>query len=244
MPERDGIPTAFLISGEGTTAGAAILACQSGEIPNIRPAVVIASRHDAPGLARAEALGIPTKVVLRSDFKGQSEAFGDALLTWLRYYGVDLVSQNGWLPLTPKNVIAQYRGNITNQHPGRLPAFGGEGMFGSRVTYATLAYSASVGEKNPSTASVVHHVTAAYDEGPLIQVRRLDVGHLGNSSNLLDWTKRVQAQLLPIEHENVIEVLQAFGRGKVPTAEFDDTPFQSGLLQEAKERAIQLFPNG
>lgn len=242
MPERGNINCGFLISGSGTTAEAAILACQSGEIPNIRPAVVIASRHDAPGLARAEALGIPTEVVQR---QGQSaQAFGEQLLGSLWKHGVDLVSQNGWLPLTPENVIAQYRGYIMNQHPGRLPTFGGEGMFGSRVTYATLAYSASVGEKNPSTASVVHHVTAAYDEGPLIQVRRLDVGHLGNSSNLLDWTKRVQAQLLPIEHENVIEVLQAFGRGKVPTAEFDRTPFQLDLLQAAKRRAIQVFPNG
>lgn len=244
MPEREGIPTAFLISGEGTTAEAAILACQYGKIINIRPAVVIASRHDAPGLARAKALGIPTEVVVRSDFKGQSEAFGDALLNRLRHYGVGLVSQNGWLPKTPPEVIKAFSGYIINQHPGRLPPFGGVGMFGRRVTYATLDYFASTGEEDLWTASVVHHVTAAYDEGPLIQVRRLDVGHLRNSPDLLDWTNRVQDKLLPVEHENVIGALNAFGEGNVPTAEFDRTPFQEDVLQLAKQRAIQLFPNG
>lgn len=244
MLERGIINCAFLISGSGTTAEAAIRACQSGEIPNIRPAVVIASRHDTPGLARVEALGIPTEAIVRSDYKGQSEAFGDALLARLRYYGVDLVSQNGWLPKTPPEVIKAFSGYIINQHPGRLPPFGGIGMFGRRVTYATLDYFTSIGEEDLWTASVVHHVTAAYDEGPLIQVRRLGVGNLGNSFDLLDWTNSVQTQLLPIEHANVMSVLTAFGERRVPTAEFDDTSFQSDLLQEAKERAVQLFPNG
>lgn len=241
MKESD-INTAFLISGEGTTAEAAIGACQHGEIKNIRPVVVMASKRDTRGLARAEALGIPTEVVARSDYKGQSESFGDALLRRLRHYGVDLVSQNGWLPKTPENVIDEFGGRIINQHPGRLPAFGGKGMYGLRVTCATLAYFDLAGEQDLWTASVVHHVTNAYDVGHLIQVRRLNLLPWGKSQGLLERTECVQQQLLPIEHDNVICVLSAFGDGRVPTAEFDGTQFHNDLLQAAKSLAVQLYP--
>lgn len=100
--------TALLISGEGTNAHAVIQACNEGNMGRIRPVVVISSRPDAPGLLRAEALGVPTAV----------------------------------------------------------------------------------------------------------------------------------------EHDNVKSVLAAFGDGMVPEAAFDETPFQTNLLQAAKERAIQLFPKG
>lgn len=234
--------TAFFISGEGTTVEAAIRACQNGEIPYIRPIVVISSRADAPGVRRAEALNIPTEVVER---KGVSrERFGEVLLATLRKHKVDLVSQNGWLPLTPENVIDEYSGRIINQHPGRLPAFGGKGMFGSRVTCATLAYFDLTGEQDVWTASVVHHVTASFDEGQPIQVSRLNITQQGKADDddLSTRTKHVQAQLLPIEHDNVIRVLTAFGDGRIPTAAFDDTPLQNDLLHKAKELAIQLFP--
>lgn len=237
------INTALLISGSGTTAEAVIRACQGGEIPRIRPVLVISSRPDAPGLACAEALDIPTAVVQRRDF-ASVEAFGKALLTELQKHGVGLVSQNGWLLRTPQNVIEAYPGQIINQHPGRLPAFGGKGMFGSRVTHATLAYFELTDDQNPWTASVVHHVTAAFDEGQPIQVSRLTITRPNGPEDLVFGTKRVQKQLLPIEHDNVKSVLMAFGDGEVPTAAFDDTPFQTDLLQAAKERAIQLFPNG
>lgn len=241
MRERD-VNTALLISGEGTTAEAVIQAYKDGEIGRIRPVVVISSRADARGLARAKALDIPTEVVQRN---GRCvEAFGDALLEKLRYYGVDLVSQNGWVPLTPEIVIDEFDGRIVNQHPGRLPAFGGKGMYGARVTCATLAYFESVPDQDLWTASVVHHVTSAFDEGQPIRVSRLNITQQGKADDLLTRTKHVQEQLLPIEHDNVIRVLTAFGDGGVPTAAFDDTPFQNDLLQKAKERAIQLFPRG
>lgn len=252
MPERGEINTALLISGEGTTAEAVIQACQRGEIKNIRPVVVMASRRDARGLARAEALGIPTEVVAWSDYKGQSEAFGGALLTRLRHHRVDLVSQNGWLPKTPPGVIEMYSGKIINQHPGRLPAFGGKGMFGPRVTCATLAYFALTGEEDPWTASVVHHVTPEFDSGQVIQERRLAIlaweadttidDLRRDPRNLLEQTICVQGQLLSLEHSNVISVLSAFGEGKVPTAELDTTSFQKNLLQAAKGLAVQLYP--
>lgn len=241
MRESD-MRTALLISGEGTTAEVVIRACQEGELGNIRPVVVISSRPEAPGLARAEALGVSTDIVQR---QGRSpEAFGDELLTILRQYGVDLVSQNGWLPLTPANVIAEYDGKIINQHPGRLPSFGGKGMFGARVTCATLAYFELTNDQDPWTASVVHHVTAAYDEGQLIRVCRLNITPQETPENLADRTRRVQAQLLPIEHDNVKQALMAFVEGTVPIAERDNMSFQTDLLKEAKQRAIQLFPNG
>lgn len=241
MRESD-MRTALLISGEGTTAEVVIRACQGGELGHIRPVVVISSRPEAPGLARAKALGVSTGIVQR---QGRSpEAFGDELLTILRQYGVDLVSQNGWLPLTPANVIAEYDGKIINQHPGRLPAFGGKGMFGARVTCATLGYFVMTGESNPWTASTVHFVTEGIDQGAAIFVRTLMIAPQNMQESLADWTRRVQGQLLPIEHDCVKRALSVLGEGKIPMAEHDDTLFREDKLQLAKQQAIQLFPKG
>lgn len=51
VPEN-GLRTAFFLSGEGTTAEAVIKACQGGELTEIDPAVVIASKPDAGGICR------------------------------------------------------------------------------------------------------------------------------------------------------------------------------------------------
>ena len=51
----------------------------------------------------------------------------------------DLVVLAGYLRLIPAPVVARYHGRMLNVHPALLPAFGGPGMYGSRVHEAVLA---------------------------------------------------------------------------------------------------------
>ncbi len=247
--------TALLISGGGTTAEAILEAVKNGSLQGIEPVVVIASVAGAYGLTRVEKYNIPSVVVNRKEFSTASE-FGEELLSVLKKYDVDLVSQNGWLPLTPLNVISAYHDKIINQHPGRLPEFGGKGMYGSRVTCATLAYFRVTHEENPWTASVVHFVTSGFDEGAIISSKKMpldiDLATITLSelthdpSNLMKQTRDVQRTLLRIEHENVIEALSRFATGRVLMVKQHkslDTKF-SHILAGAKTLAIQLFPNG
>lgn len=252
------LATAFLISGSGTTAEAAIRACQSGKLKRVKPMVVISSRADAKGLATAEALGIPTQVVARKNFP-TAEAFGDYLIKLLKSFGVELVSQNGWTAWTPTNVIAQWEKFLVNQHPGPLDGqrlgFGGQGMVGARVVCARLGYEWVVGAEPAWTEATVHQVTPEYDQGDLISIMRMELPTLGRSVSvadlrtdpreLMEISLRAQKQLLPLEHENVIQALSLFAEGRVQPFQRPEPLIPLGYelaLQQMKDLAIELFP--
>lgn len=258
--KESGLSLAMLISGNGTTAEAVIKSSQNGELTGIIPAVVIASLPDVDGLVRAEALGVETLVVQRKDFE-TAKAFGEKLLNIFNNLGVKLISQNGWIVKTPSNVINNYLGMIINQHPGSLdaskPDFGGQGMYGSRVTAAVLAYYWLINQREPFTEATVHHVTQNYDEGSIIRVTPMKAANLGRQISidelrkdpqfLREQTSLVQAELLPLEHRNVIAVLQEFVDGNVPefTRSEPLIPEENQpTLEEAKKLAIELFPEG
>lgn len=253
--------TALLISGSGTTAQAIIKAVQSGKLQGIVPALVIASRPDAQGLEKARKLGVKTFVLERKSFASSKE-FGRKLLEILRENDVELVSQNGWMVLTPANVVRAYQGRVINQHPapldpGRELDFGGKGMFGRRVMCARLAYLLLTGEK-PWTEATVHLVTEEYDKGNLVKVSRMDIETLGpktsiealrrNPQSLISKTEKTQAELLPIEHQNVIEALRMFVKQESVQGYTREKPLippgNAQHLAEAKELAIEIFPEG
>lgn len=234
MTTHEALRTAFLISGNGTTMEAAILATKKYSDMNIDPVVVISNRPEAVGLKRAQALGVPVEVLNKAD----------SLLDILKKHDVELIAQTGWLLKTPPEVIEQYRGMIINQHPGLLPDFGGKGMYGARVTCATIAFHRLTHQRNPWTGSTVHHVTPEYDAGDIIQVARVNI--LDSADDLVEVTRQTQSRLLPVEHDNVISVLYRFGNNSVPKS-LRAQSFVNGsekLLFQAKRIAVELFPKG
>lgn len=264
----------ILISGGGTTMAEVIKACQSGEI-DMNASCVISSKPDAGGILKAQGLGFVLEqnlfVVQRGDYKENGrvveERFGEALLDRLKKCGVDFVSQNGWLPYTPDNVISEYEGRIINQHPGPLDPshkdtegrrldFGGVGMYGARVSAALIAYNWMVDEKVLLEASV-HHVITEPDGGPLIQKRLfwhvdferyLTLEEIEADTKLLvRVTKDVQAELLPLEHQTVIQALATLADGKSHPIK-RSSPLILGsnadTLYQARDLARRLFPHG
>lgn len=252
--------TALLISGGGTTAEAIIKAHQDKRLKTIEPIVVIASRPDAGGIQKAKKLSIETVVVNPADYSSQ-QRFGEVLLKTLQDRHIKFISQNGWLPLTPINVVEYYRRHLINQHPGPLDPgrpfdFGGHGMYGSRVTCARLAYLWATGDDR-FTEATTHFVTEDFDRGEIIRAVRLNLPALSRIISieemkekpqpLIEATLQVQTALLPVEHENVILTLLEFEKGEA----YGHTRPQplipekySNILLQAKQLAIQLFPNG
>lgn len=254
---------ALLISGGGSTAQTVINATKHGKLYGlVTPALVISSDPHAGGLQKAQELDVPCVVIERDMFSTQEE-FGKAILTKLADYQIDFVSQNGWLMLTPKNVIEAFTDKIINQHPGPLdpghPDFGGKGMFGARVMCARLIYCVLSQGEHLWTEATVHHVTEEFDNGELISVRTLSFARVKDVTQrqieedvtiqkfIKEQTKQLQQQLLPLEHENVIEALYLFARGNNPVflrknrlVPDENVP----LLTFAKKMAIQLFPEG
>lgn len=263
--KKSELKIALLISGGGTTASAVIEAYQKGELTGITPVGVISSRPDALGIAKAKALGIETFVVERRLYNSP-ELFGEEILRILRLLHVDLVSQNGWLPLTPDNVIEAYNGMIVNQHPGpldpgRLIDFGGKGMYGARVVCACVAYAWLTG--NDFTTEATTHFVApklGFDKGDLIRVTKMQIPRRITPVTIADLqldasiqqdlckeTKDTQKILLPLEHENVIETLRLFAQRKVKGFRRPEPLIPSEYEMHAinaKKIAIQLFPDG
>ncbi len=255
---------ALLISGSGSTAQAIINAAKFGKLQNlVTPAIVISSNPNAPGLAKAQELQVQTAVIEKRQYNEQKD-FGNALLAELSQHHVDLISQNGWLPLLPKNVIDQFNGKIINQHLGPLdpgfPDFGGKGMYGARVMCARLIYCILTEEEFPWTEATVHYVTEEFDKGALIAVRefpfekidrRMTKKDIEENTSVQEFiknkTKQLQKELLPLEHATVIEALFLLAQGKHPSFVREERLIPDEnvpILLFAKKMAIQLFPEG
>ncbi|MBI2623373.1 MAG: phosphoribosylglycinamide formyltransferase [Candidatus Liptonbacteria bacterium] len=236
---------ALLISGSGTTAEAVIRASKDGRLAGVEVACVIVSKPGALGIVRALRAGVPEKDVAVCQPRSfpSSKKFGEQIIKECKARGADFVGQYGWLVKTPENVIEAFAGRIVNQHPGPLdpgrPDFGGKGMFGRRVHAARLFFVRAVG-RDFWTEMTTHRVVAEYDMGAVVNTRRIVI-------NLDDTPESLQERALPIEHELQIETLGMFVRGDVK--EMKRTiplvlPGEEKILEEAKQKAILMYPNG
>ncbi|GIV13129.1 MAG: phosphoribosylglycinamide formyltransferase [Fimbriimonadales bacterium] len=194
---------AILVSGKGrgTNMEAIIRACQSGVIPQSEVVLVVGTRPDAPALAKAEALGVPTMIVNPRDFPDDA-AYGDTLLWVLERVQPDLICLAGYMRLLPERVVKAYPNRIMNIHPALLPQFGGKGMYGLRVHEAVLQSGAK------ETGCTVHFVDEHYDTGPIILQRTIPVLEGDTPETLAE-------RLLPVEHATYVEAIRLFVEGRL-----------------------------
>jgi formyltetrahydrofolate-dependent phosphoribosylglycinamide formyltransferase len=150
------------------------------------PIVLVASnRADAGALAKAEARGIATELI-----DDASDAEG--MLAMLRRHRIELIALAGYLKHVPDAVTRAFRGRIVNVHPSLLPAFGGAGMYGSRVHAAVLAAGVKI------TGATVHFVDADYDHGPIIAQAPVWVQPDDTAATLAARTLEVEHRIYPL----------------------------------------------
>jgi phosphoribosylglycinamide formyltransferase 1 len=151
LPKRVGI----LISGRGSNMVALVEGMRDGRVP-AEPAVVISNVPGAAGLARAEALDVPTAVVDHKEVRPR-EAHERRVVATLREHGADLVCLAGYMRLLSPYLIGEFRNRILNIHPALLPAF--PGLDAQRQA---LTHGAKV------TGCTVHIVDERCDHGPIV----------------------------------------------------------------------------
>ena len=149
---------AVLLSGSGTTLQNLLDRIAEGRLA-ARVAVVLASRSDAGGLARARQAGIPAVAVARREFP-DVDRFNDALHAQLERHAFDLVVLAGFL--SPFQLRNRYAGRVMNIHPALIPAFCGKGLYGEKVHRAVLEAGVKV------SGCTVHFADEQYDHGPII----------------------------------------------------------------------------
>ena len=146
---------AVLASGRGSNLQALIDAAQAGRLGG-EIVVVISNVADAPGIARARALGVETAVVDSRLVRPRAE-HERQVLALLREHAIDLVCLAGYMRLLSPEFVSAFRGRILNVHPSLLPAF--PGLDAQRQA---LAHGVRV------SGCTVHFVDEACDTGPIV----------------------------------------------------------------------------
>lgn len=188
----------FLASGNGSSAEAIVDAIASGAL-SAEARLLVSNRRHAPALAWAAARGVPTLAIPTI---GDPDAADAELAKALVDHGVELIVLSGYLRRLGPRTLARYAGRILNIHPGPLPEFGGEGMYGARVHEAVVAAGL------PESAIVIHAVDEEYDHGPELTRQRVPVAP-GETAQGLE--ERVKA----LEPRFFVETLQRIAAGEL-----------------------------
>jgi phosphoribosylglycinamide formyltransferase-1 len=198
MSRAQPLRVAVLLSGEGTSLESLCERIDAGEL-EARVVVVVASRADAGGLARAERRGIPAYAVPRKRHPDVS-AFNDAIHALLEQHQPDVVALLGFL--SPFELRGRYAGRCINVHPALIPAFSGRGFYGHRVHEAVIESGVRV------TGASVHFVDAEYDHGPIILQEPVSVRDDDTADSLAARVQAVERRLVP-------EALRLFAAGRL-----------------------------
>jgi phosphoribosylglycinamide formyltransferase 1 len=177
---------AVLLSGGGTSLENLFERIDAGELP-ARVVVVIASRADAGGLARARRRGVPALAVPRKELR-DVRAFNDAIHAELARHEVDLVALLGFLsPFETRG----FAGRTINVHPALVPAFSGRGFYGHRVHEAVLARGCKV------SGATVHFCDDEYDHGPILLQEAVPVLDGDTPDTLAARVQAAERRLVP-----------------------------------------------
>ncbi len=191
-----------LLSGEGTSLENLCDEIDAGRVP-AQVVLVVSSKEGVGGLARAERRGIPAVAVPRKRIRDVTE-FNDRIHTELEKHGVELVACLGFL--SPFELRGRYEDRCINVHPALIPAFSGQGMYGSRVHRAVLEKGVKL------SGATVHLVNESYDDGPILLQEAVPVHEDDTVESLAARVQAAERRLVP-------EAIRLFAEGRIRVAD-------------------------
>ena len=189
----------FLASHNGSNMQAVINACRAGRLAAC-PVVALSNNADSGALERARKEKIPC-FHLSGRTHPDPEDLDREIVDVLLEHDVNLVILAGYMKKIGPVTLATFPGHILNIHPGLLPEYGGQGMYGRRVHEAVLAAGAR------TTGATVHVVDAIYDNGPILAQKKVRVKQTDTADTL---ARRV----LEVEHELYVETIASIISGE------------------------------
>ena len=149
------LAVAILISGNGSNMVQLIKSMDDNH--PAYPSVVISNNSDAPGLEKAQYLGVPTEIINENYIKDNNLEFEKELIKILKLYNVELICLAGFMKILSKKFVNNFKDRILNIHPSLLPKYKG------------LNTHARVLASNDTIAGCsVHLVTPELDGGPVL----------------------------------------------------------------------------
>jgi len=171
-----------LISGRGTNLQSLIDACGDPAYP-AEIAIVVSDRAQAPGLARAAAIGVPGAVIAQRE----RPAFAAQAAALLAEHRIELVCLAGFMRLLDADFIDAWHDRMVNIHPSLLPAFPG-------LRAQRQALDAGV----RFAGCTVHFVRPEVDRGPIIAQAVVPTHPDDDEARLSERILRVEHRLYPL----------------------------------------------
>ncbi len=194
-PAHARLPIVILISGRGSNMQAIAERAARGDLP-VEVRAVISDKEEAPGLAIAAGLGIPTATLSPKGFATR-ELYDGALADLVASYSPQLVVLAGFMRILSANFIQSFAGRILNIHPSLLPKYRGLHTHRRALEAGDLLHGVSV-----------HLVTQELDGGPVIMQASVPVLPNDTEQSL---SARVQRQ----EHRIYPQVIEWIALGRL-----------------------------
>ncbi|MGD9607406.1 MAG: phosphoribosylglycinamide formyltransferase [Leucobacter sp.] len=177
-----------LISGGGSNLKALLEAAADPAYP--ARIVAVGSDTEAPGLAHAEAAGVPTFVVRPRDYDSREE-WGQVLAAAVQEHGVGtgpepgLVVSAGLMRILPAGFVREFSPNLINTHPALLPLYPG-----AHAVRDALAAGAA------ETGVSVHVIDEGVDTGPVLRQAMVEILPGESEGDLHERIKQLERPLL------------------------------------------------
>ena len=168
----------ILASGSGSIAQAIIDAQHSGEL-KAEIAGVISDQAAAKVLERAEAAGIPTKIIAMTENRADWDKEIVSALTDLKPH---LVLSAGFMRILSAECVSKFK--IVNSHPALLPLYPG-----AHAVRDALAAGAR------KTGTTIHWVDAGVDTGAIIAQEEVEITPSDTEESLHERIKIVERRL-------------------------------------------------
>ena len=190
MTKRIGV----LLSGRGSNFEALADSISAGRIPNAEIAIVVSNREGAPGIDRAHARGLATRVIPSKGL--EREPYDRQVVAALHEANVDLVCLAGYMRLLSPHFVAAFPQRILNIHPSLLPSFPGLESQKQALDYGVKF-----------AGCTVHFVDENLDAGPIVLQAVVPV-----EDN--DTEDTLSARILKEEHRIYSEAVRIVLEGK------------------------------
>jgi phosphoribosylglycinamide formyltransferase 1 len=177
-----------LLSGRGSNFEALAESVCAGRIPNAEISLVLSNREGAPGIERAKARGLATRVIPSKGL--ERETYDRFVVAALREANVDLICLAGYMRLLSPYFVAEFPKRILNIHPSILPSFPGLESQKQALEYGVKF-----------AGCTVHFVDENLDAGPIVLQACVPVED-GDTEDLLS------ARILREEHRIYSEAVK------------------------------------
>lgn len=144
-----------LLSGRGSNFEALADSVAAGRIPEAEIALVLSNREGAPGIDRARARGLATRVIPSKGL--ERETYDRQVVAALREANVDLICLAGYMRLLSPFFVVAFPQRILNIHPSLLPSFPGLESQKQALEYGVKF-----------AGCTVHFVDENLDAGPIV----------------------------------------------------------------------------